>query len=542
MLIMLNKKIGFLKTTLSFIFLAFLLSSALVTHAQAVDTLTLQISSNADDANEDGGAFYLNNTNVWLGTGVNATQSYTGFRFRSVQIPPGAIIQKAQLQVKSAQNQWISMGFLMFGEAADNSLVFNSSNRLSTRPLTGSFVSHSSDSSWNVNTWYTLEDIKTVVQEVVGRPGWTAGNNFSIILKGTGGPWGRKSVKARNSGAANGAKLVIEYTDGVIPSPIPTPTPTPTPEPTPSPTLDPTPTPSPEPSVTPTPVPSIDPTPTATPSPTLEPSVTPTPTPEPSVTPTPTPSPDPIPTPSPTPEPSIDPTPTPTPEPSVNPSPTPTPTPAIAAYIQSALSVGNGGETIHSVILPQAVTTGNTIIVAVSAWGEAGTGQITSVTDNLGNTYTKTVQHPDPASGNSHISIWYATNISGGLNFTTTAHSANSHYITIATHEYSGIMTNGLDQMAHAAGTGTMASTGTITTTNNQELLFAAFLHEDGATIDASAGAEFTMRQKHTSGSQEPLFTEDKIVQTSGTYDGTLSFFSNPIGGWEGTIATFKLQ
>src|SRR3990167_5800652 len=114
MLIMLNKKIGFLKTTLSFIFLAFLLSSALVTHAQAVDTLTLQISSNADDANEDGGAFYLNNTNVWLGTGVNATQSYTGFRFRSVQIPPGAIIQKAQLQGKTGQNKKKNIGFFFF--------------------------------------------------------------------------------------------------------------------------------------------------------------------------------------------------------------------------------------------------------------------------------------------------------------------------------------------------------------------------------------------------------------------------------------------
>src|SRR3989344_8077489 len=304
-LIMLNDKLVFSKILTHFFILVVLFSSFSVAYAQTPNTATLQVANNADDANEDGSSFFLNESNMWMGTGSTPAKSYAGFRFSTVQIPQGAVIQSARLQVKSAQNQWIGMEFLMFGEAANNSMVFSASSRMSSRSLTGSFVSHYSSSNWTANTWYTLEDIKTTVQEIVNRPGWATGNNLSIILKGTGGPWGRKFVKSRNSGAANGAKLIVEYTGGVTPSPTPTPTPDPTPSVTPTPSPVPTPTPIPEPSATPTP----SPTPSITPSATPEPSVTPSPSPEPSVTPTPTPTPSPLPTPTPTPSPTVSPVP-----------------------------------------------------------------------------------------------------------------------------------------------------------------------------------------------------------------------------------------
>ena len=103
-------------------------------------------------------------------------------------------------------------------------------------------------------------------------------------------------------------------------------------------------------------------------------------------------------------------------------------------------------------------------------------------------------------------------------------------------------MTNGLDQVAHNGVAGANANAGSVTTTSPQSLVFVAFLHEDGTTIDATAGTGFTMRQKHTSGSQEPIFTQDRFVDTTGVYDGPLTFASSPASGWEGAIATFKLQ
>lgn len=145
------------------------------------------------------------------------------------------------------------------------------------------------------------------------------------------------------SGDPTVGDVVINWLQGMPPSPTPTPSPTATPTPsptdtpTPTPTNTPTPTATPSPTDTPTPSPTESPTPTSTPSPTETPTATPTPTetPSPTETPTPspsateTPSPSPTDTPSPTPSPTD--TPTPTPLPTDTPTPTETPTPSPSA-------------------------------------------------------------------------------------------------------------------------------------------------------------------------------------------------------------------
>ncbi len=262
--------------------LSFLLfSSLLFATSVSAQSATLQVSTNSDDANQDGTTLSLNDSNMWLGTGGSATQSYTGLRFQNVQIPKDAQILNAYLQVKSAQNQWNNIGFQMYAEAADNSATFSTTSKISTRALTASVVSYSANVNWTTNTWYNLSNISPVVQEVINRPGWVNGNSLSIVLKGTGNAWGRKFIKSRNSGATNGAKLVIQYTT----------TSTPTPTPTPLPTVTPTPVPTPSPTPIPTPTPVVTPTPTAPPVPTIVPTATPIPTATPVPTPTPTPVP-----------------------------------------------------------------------------------------------------------------------------------------------------------------------------------------------------------------------------------------------------------
>jgi PKD repeat protein len=202
------------------------------TPTPSIQTITLQVSGASDDVNEDGSTFTTGGT-VWLGTGSSASASYTGLRFASVPIPAGATITSAHLEFYSAQSQWLNLSLRFAGQAADTSATFSSSSRPSGRTLTTAVVNHSSNVSWSANTWYSLDEIKTIVQEIISRPGWQAGNSLAIIARGTGiGAWARKFAQSYDSNPNFAPRLVITFSSSVIVVPPGTPTNTPTPTPT----------------------------------------------------------------------------------------------------------------------------------------------------------------------------------------------------------------------------------------------------------------------------------------------------------------------
>lgn len=225
--------------------------------AQAASA-TFQISNSTDDVNQDGSSFTTNSSTIWLGNGSSTTASYTGLRFTGVAIPHGATITSAKLKVYSIQNQWVSVSMNMAGELSPNSATFSSTSMPSQRVLTSASVNHSSNNAWSANTWYLLDEMAPVVQQIVNQSGWQNGNSLSIILKGTGGSWGRVFVDSWDGSSANSATLVVSYTSGSTATPTSTlppstatatsipPTPTPTavlPSPTPTAAL-PSPTPT----------------------------------------------------------------------------------------------------------------------------------------------------------------------------------------------------------------------------------------------------------------------------------------------------------
>lgn len=174
-------------------------------------TITLQIKASSDDVNQDNATFTSNSTTVWLGNGTSTTASYAGLRFINVTIPPSATVVSAKLQVYSFQSQWISVNMSMAADATGNSATFSASSLPSQRTLTTQKISHSSNSNWNANTWYTLDEMAPVLQEVISRADWVSGNSLSLILKGTGGAYGRKNITGWDGSSANAAKLVITY-------------------------------------------------------------------------------------------------------------------------------------------------------------------------------------------------------------------------------------------------------------------------------------------------------------------------------------------
>jgi len=244
-------------------------------------TITAQVAASTDDANEEGTALDLASSSLWLGNASGTTGSLAGLRFTNLAIPPSANIYSAHLQVFSSQSQWLSVSISLAAEAIGNSPTFSASNPPSQRTLTNSNVTQQSDTQWQATTWYSLNDIAPVIEEIVNRPDWQSGNSLSIIVTGTGLPWGREFVTSFDGSPANAPELVVNYAlpsgatstptaTGATSTATRTPTPTGTSTATSTQTATRTPSPTSAPTSTPTAVGTVS---TATSTPTATPTV-----------------------------------------------------------------------------------------------------------------------------------------------------------------------------------------------------------------------------------------------------------------------------
>lgn len=144
---------------------------------------------------------------------------------------------------------------------------------------------------------------------------------------------------------------------------------------------------------------------------------------------------------------------------------------------------------------------------------------VSSVTDSQGNTFTL-INSQTWSSNNFVERLYYAKNIAGGAD-TITLTLAASAYMELHSYDYSGLdPSSPVDVSATpATGTGTSGTSGSLTTTNANDLLFA-FFHSDNDVTD-TAGTGFTGRTP--TGDDTPL-GEDENVSSTGTYSATMSF------------------
>lgn len=175
------------------------------------NTITVRVNSRSNDANQDGPEVVTSSSQIWLGNGESTEQSLTGVRFESVGIPKGAKIKSAYVRVYSVTTQWINIDMSMAAEIPGNGETFSRSSRLSGRTLTNAKVNHSSNVKWAGGKWYNLNDIASVIQEVVDRSDWQTNQSLTIIMKGTGRAYGRKMVGAYESGENKTIQLVVSY-------------------------------------------------------------------------------------------------------------------------------------------------------------------------------------------------------------------------------------------------------------------------------------------------------------------------------------------
>jgi len=189
------------------------------------------------------------------------------------------------------------------------------------------------------------------------------------------------------------------------------------------------------------------------------------------------------------------------------------------SYVQSNYATPSSELTIK-LAFKGSQTAGDLNIVVVGS--NDSTAAVNPVTDSNGNSYTLAVG-PAVVSGSLSQSIYYAKNISGGSNTVTVTFQGLPTAPEVWIFEYKGAdPTNPVDVVSQNTGSSATASSGPVTTTTANDLLFAADI---GATTTTGAGPGFTMRLLVNGDG-----VEERMAAAVGSYSATAPV--SPAGSW----------
>jgi hypothetical protein len=175
-----------------------------------IDFVDVRVSASSDDAEESSsGSMYLTSSDLELT--MDSTQQGVGMRFNGIGIPQGAYIINAYIQFQVDEPPSDPTSLVIQGEDIDNAQTFTSANGdISSRARTEAVV------NWTPAPWPNVgeagddqktPDIAPIIEEIVGRQGWTSGNSLVIIVTGTG-----ERVAESYNGNSSGAPLLhVEY-------------------------------------------------------------------------------------------------------------------------------------------------------------------------------------------------------------------------------------------------------------------------------------------------------------------------------------------
>ncbi len=143
----------------------------------------------------------------------------TGLRFPNIPVPKGATVQSATIQFKVDEVTTEPASLTFKGEYADDAAPFAGKGNISGRPATVASV------PWSPDPWSAVNstgpeakspNLAAILQEVVDRPGWAAGNAVAVMVSGTG----RRAAKAWDAGAQHAPVLTVTYTTGQTQPPV----------------------------------------------------------------------------------------------------------------------------------------------------------------------------------------------------------------------------------------------------------------------------------------------------------------------------------
>jgi hypothetical protein len=136
------------------------------------------------------------------------------FRFESLPMAQGAVINSAYIEIYTAEygaTNAVTLTIRAIDE--DNTALFPSSSGSTSDPWARARTT--AGVGFNIaatrNVLVTSGDIKTVIQEIVDRGGWTGGNALAIVLENNGSAY-QNDLFGYNSSTTKCMRLVIDYT------------------------------------------------------------------------------------------------------------------------------------------------------------------------------------------------------------------------------------------------------------------------------------------------------------------------------------------
>ncbi len=118
----------------------------------------------------------------WEGEDLNIMTTF--LRFQNISIPYGATIDSAFLNLYAHEDEADEARVTIYAHDADNSPAFIETELLNDRAFTQTSVRWVITDPWTIWQPYRSPDIKSVIQAIVNRPGWNAGNAITLYFKG----------------------------------------------------------------------------------------------------------------------------------------------------------------------------------------------------------------------------------------------------------------------------------------------------------------------------------------------------------------------
>lgn len=178
-------------------------------------SVSVRVAASSDDAEEQNppdGSMSRTSSDLELVVD-DVTDQEIGMRFLSVGLLQGANITNAYIQFTADANDEGATTLTFYGEDTDDALTFSSSDG----DITGR-TNRTAPVAWNsVPAWTSgaagddqkTPDLKTIIQQIVDRPGWSDENALVIIVDGTG----ERTACSYDGDAAKAPLLVVEYGD-----------------------------------------------------------------------------------------------------------------------------------------------------------------------------------------------------------------------------------------------------------------------------------------------------------------------------------------
>ena len=176
-------------------------------------TVWVPVATPSDDAEERPTGQVLRNSSD-LEMVVDGVTQVVGIRFASVDVPAGVTIDEAYIQFTTDEATSGTTDLTIEGELDPDPGTFTTTPfSISTRTRTFA------DVSWSPGPWTSIgaagaaqqtEDLKTIVDELIGQGGWASGQSMVFIIEGD--PTGKRVAEAYDGAPGAAAVLHITYT------------------------------------------------------------------------------------------------------------------------------------------------------------------------------------------------------------------------------------------------------------------------------------------------------------------------------------------